>query len=62
MAFRVQDFRSSLANDGARPNLFKVSIPAFPGFALAPGVADTGGQTAERKLENICRLVNNNHK
>ena len=36
MAFRVQEFRSQLEYDGARPNLFDVSI-TFPLLAVAEG-------------------------
>ena len=32
MAFDVSKFRGKLTNDGARPNLFKVSIPNLTGF------------------------------
>ena len=31
MAFNVNQFRSQMVGDGARPNLFEVSMP-FPGF------------------------------
>ena len=37
MAFNVNEFRSQLTGDGARPNLFEVSLP-FPAFS-APGQA-----------------------
>lgn len=39
MAFNVNEFRSQMLGDGARPNLFEVSMP-FPAFA-APGNAQT---------------------
>ena len=39
MAFNVNQFRSQLQGDGARPNLFEVSMP-FPAFSL-PGNAQT---------------------
>jgi hypothetical protein len=57
MSFRVQDFRTALASDGARPNLFKVEIPAFPAIAAAAGAPgiDTGGQTPARKLTFMAR-------
>ena len=32
MAFDFSKFRGKLTNDGARPNLFKVSIPNLTGF------------------------------
>lgn len=35
MAFNVNAFRSEMVGDGARPNLFEVTMP-FPGFSL-PG-------------------------
>ena len=35
MAFNVNEFRSQMIGDGARPNLFEVSMP-FPVFS-APG-------------------------
>ena len=37
MAFNVNEFRSQLVGDGARPNLFEVSLP-FPAFSV-PGNA-----------------------
>jgi len=39
MAFNVTQFRSQMVGDGARPNLFEVSIP-FPGYSL-PGDAQS---------------------
>jgi hypothetical protein len=39
MAFNVNQFRSQLQSDGARPNLFEVSLP-FPTFSV-PGNAQT---------------------
>ena len=39
MAFNVNQFRSQLTGDGARPNLFEVSMP-FPAFSI-PGNAQT---------------------
>jgi len=46
MAFNINEFRSQMVGDGARPNLFEVSMP-FPGFS-APG-------DAQRKLTFMCR-------
>jgi hypothetical protein len=37
MAFNVNQFRSQMTGDGARPNLFEVTLP-FPAFS-APGTA-----------------------
>jgi hypothetical protein len=48
MAFSVNDFRSQMVGDGARPNLFEVSMP-FPGFS-APGNAQT-------KLSFMCKTA-----
>lgn len=48
MAFSVNDFRSQMTGDGARPNLFEVSMP-FPGFS-APGNAQT-------KLTFMCKTA-----
>jgi hypothetical protein len=39
MAFSVNEFRSQMQGDGARPNLFEVTVP-FPAFAV-PGNAQT---------------------
>ena len=39
MAFNVTQFRSQMTGDGARPNLFEVSIP-FPGYS-SPGDAQS---------------------
>ena len=46
MSFNVNQFRSQMVGDGARPNLFEVSMP-FPIFS-APG-------NASRKLTFMCR-------
>lgn len=48
MAFSVNEFRSQMVGDGARPNLFEVSMP-FPGFAL-PG-------NAQRKFTFMCKTA-----
>jgi len=42
MAFRIQDFRSALSGDGARPNLFECNL-IFPAFATGGGAGNTGG-------------------
>jgi hypothetical protein len=46
MAFNVNEFRSQMVGDGARPNLFEVSLP-FPAFAF-PG-------DAQRKFTFMCK-------
>jgi len=48
MAFSVNEFRSQMTGDGARPNLFEVSMP-FPGFA-SPANAQT-------KLTFMCKTA-----
>ena len=48
MAFSVNQFRSQMTGDGARPNLFEVSMP-FPGFAN-PG-------DAQQKLTFMCKTA-----
>jgi len=48
MAFNVNEFRSQMQGDGARPNLFEVTLP-FPAFAL-PGNAQT-------KMSFMCRTA-----
>jgi hypothetical protein len=48
MAFNVNEFRSQMVGDGARPNLFEVSMP-FPTFAL-PG-------NAQQKLSFMCKTA-----
>jgi hypothetical protein len=46
MAFSVNEFRSQMVGDGARPNLFEVSMP-FPAFS-AP-------ENAQTKLTFMCK-------
>ena len=48
MALNINEFRSQMTGDGARPNLFEVSMP-FPGFS-APG-------TAQSKLTFQCKTA-----
>jgi hypothetical protein len=48
MAFNVNEFRSQMVGDGARPNLFEVQMP-FPAFAL-PG-------NAQQKLTFMCKTA-----
>ena len=48
MAFNINEFRSQMQGDGARPNLFEVTMP-FPAFAL-PGNAQT-------KLSFMCKTA-----
>jgi hypothetical protein len=48
MAFSVNEFRSQMEGDGARPNLFEVTMP-FPAFAL-PG-------NAQSKLSFMCKTA-----
>ena len=48
MAFSVNEFRSQLVGDGARPNLFEVSLP-FPAFST-PG-------NAQAKTTFMCKTA-----
>lgn len=48
MAFRVQEFRSQLVEDGARPNLFQCTL-TFPGIATVSG--------ASEKFTFMCRAA-----
>ena len=48
MAFSVNEFRSQMTGDGARPNLFEISMP-FPAFA-SPANAQT-------KLTFMCKTA-----
>lgn len=46
MAFNVNEFRAQMQGDGARPNLFEVSMP-FPAFAVP--------ENAQQKLTFMCK-------
>jgi hypothetical protein len=48
MAFSVNEFRSQMVGDGARPNLFEVSMP-FPAFSLPAN--------AQTKLTFMCKTA-----
>jgi len=48
MAFSVNQFRSQMVGDGARPNLFEVSMP-FPGFS--------NSENAQEKLTFMCKTA-----
>lgn len=48
MAFSVNEFRSQLIGDGARPNLFQVSMP-FPAFSTP--------ENAQEKLTFMCKTA-----
>jgi hypothetical protein len=48
MAFNVNEFRAQMVGDGARPNLFEVSMP-FPAFS-AP-------ENAQTKLTFMCKTA-----
>jgi T4-like virus tail tube protein gp19 len=39
MAFNIDQFRTNLAFDGARPNLFEVVLPVIPGAAATQNVS-----------------------
>jgi hypothetical protein len=48
----ITDFKSKLAGGGARPNLFEVSIPAFPSAASAFWSAASGDDESENPTAN----------
>jgi hypothetical protein len=48
MAFSVNQFRAQLTGDGARPNLFEVSMP-FPAFSSP--------ENAQQKLTFMCKTA-----
>ena len=48
MAFNVNEFRSQMVGDGARPNLFEVSLP-FPAFSLPAN--------AQQKVTFMCKTA-----
>jgi hypothetical protein len=48
MAFSVNQFRSQMTGDGARPNLFEVSMP-FPAFS--------NPENAQEKLTFMCKTA-----
>ena len=48
MAFNVNEFRSQMIGDGARPNLFEVSMP-FPAFSNAGN--------AQQKMTFMCKTA-----
>ena len=50
----LSDFKSTLRGGGARPNLFEVSIPDFPGAVRGEGVWNN---TAQRDLTFMCKAA-----
>jgi len=48
MAFNVNEFRSQMVGDGARPNLFEVTLP-FPAFSLP--------ENAQTKVSFMCKTA-----
>lgn len=57
MAFRVNEFRSQMVNDGARPNLFRCEV-TFPIYALSNlvlGGGANGGSSVPTKLTFMAR-------
>jgi hypothetical protein len=54
----ITDFKSKLAGGGARPNLFEVSIPAFPDAATA----FWSGATSDDESENPTANANENFR
>lgn len=60
MAFNIQQFRSAMTNDGARPNLFEVALN-FPAAANAgvPATARAGsdGLSTAQQFRFFCRAA-----
>lgn len=54
----ITDFKSKLQGGGARPNLFEVSIPAFPDAATA----FWSGPSTDDEAENPTSLANENFR
>lgn len=48
MAFNINEFRAQMKGDGARPNLFEVSMP-FPAFSTP--------ENAQQKLTFMCKTA-----
>lgn len=58
MAFKIDDFTTALVGDGARPNLFQVSIPNMPGgFPENNGATSTSlnSTSAPRALQFLAK-------
>jgi hypothetical protein len=51
MAFNVSEFRAAMIGDGARPNLFAVTL-AFP-----PNIVTNGGSTAGQKVTFMAKAA-----
>jgi hypothetical protein len=50
MAFNVAEFRANLVGDGARPNLFSVSL-------VFPAIATAGGPVASQKITFLAKTA-----
>jgi len=58
MALRtISNFKSKLAGGGARPNLFEVDIPAFPGAALGSENPAQWGSTVQETFRFLCKAA-----
>ena len=59
MAFRVQDFRSQMVSDGARPNLFQCTLN-FPILATSSSTPTgfASGAGANQKFTFMCKTAN----
>ena len=62
MAFNVNDFRSQLIGDGARPNLFQVTL-TFPTFTLngSAAGAKTTFMAKAAQLDRKSTRLNSSH-
>ena len=55
MAFNVNEFRSQMVGDGARPNLFEVSIPSFPSSISDAWTSGDNGENGTFKF--LCKAA-----
>jgi len=54
MAFKIDDFTTALVGDGARPNLFQISIPNMP-LGLTNTTTGSNAATAPRALQFLAK-------
>jgi hypothetical protein len=54
MAFKIDDFTTALVGDGARPNLFQVSIPNMP-VGISGSSQSLNSTTAPRALQFLAK-------
>lgn len=57
MAFNIQEFRSSMTLDGARPNLFEVSMTFLPDLVASPVRFGLDGLNISKQVRFFCRAA-----